>query len=1215
MMYRSNKSAPYTISALLISKSLIALLFLTCYFHTTIHAQGYSNKGKDFWITYPAHINTTGSAMGIYITSDVSANVNIYVGSKTISYKVSPNAVTPKFLGPNAGGDAPNSSVYLTQLDGIAPNAAIHVVADNPVVVYAHIIYSHRSGASLILPSNVWGRQYIVPSYNNIGSSSGGDYGYGTVSIVAKDSNTIVQITPTVDSRTGSRKAAVPYTITLVNPGDVYQVESRQDQDISGTLVESISSGTGGCKPIAVFSSTTWSAFGCNGSNSGDNLYQQLFPTGAWGKNFLTSPAYGRNKDIFRMFVKDTSTIVQFKENGIDSIFPKSALINNAFYEYETGNPIYIQANKPISALQYFKTQKCDGGVIGDPEMIALNPVEQTVNNITVFSAHQNWVPKGQSGVTNCYLNVIINTNGANSFLINGSAPSSRFVAIPGTAYSYLQEDVSQISATNPVQTLTADSNFTAIAYGFGDVESYGYNAGTNIKDFSQYLTIKNPYASPFNNNTACNNNPFNIGIVLPYQPLSIVWDFNNNPAITPNATITSNKPIADSSFVTNNVTQYYYKLPGLYTVNSTASIPIKISVNNPTSDGCSGLQDINYTINITGTPTSSFNIQSSGCINDVVNFTNTSSNNGTSIVQYIWNYNGNTTSVINNPNTTYNAAGSYPVTLRNINNLGCYSDTTKTVLITTRPQALFTQVIPACKNKSVQFTDQSTIAAGTLSHWYWDYGNGKIDSLLQSSTVSAVYDSITIDTVKLTVVSSSGCTASTFKTVAIHELPVASFTTPDICLNDAMAQFVNNTSINDGSIGFMNYTWQFGDPGSGAGNTSNAFTGNHKYSAVGNYTVQLKAVSNNGCVDSAAHTFIVNGSIPVADFEILNTGKLCSNDSVKIKNTSTVDFGKITLLKIYWDYVNQPTKVMIDSSPVSGKVYRYEYYNFHQPFSQQYSIHFEAYSGITCVSNKDTTIKVNASPEITLSIQPKTTICLGDSLTFKGIASGLTADSISNVLWSFGDKTSDTNWTVIKTYKDSGNYTIRFTGFTNNSCKDSAEQKVLVYPVPTVHTIGSVKVLEGASVLLSPTYKGNQLSYVWQPASGLNNAFISSPLCTPDSNTLYTITVTNNHLCTATDTLFVQVLLMPVIPNVFSPNGDGKHDTWRIEYLNKYPFCTVDVFDRNGQPVYHSYRYDSEWDGTYNGKPVPMGVYYYVITYQTTDNVKTVKGFLHLYR
>lgn len=1195
MMHSLYLSISYKTIDIIFGKRLIALLILLAGFFNQINAQGYSNKGKDFWITYPAHINTTGSAMGIYITSDVSANVNIYVGSKTITYTVTPNAVTPKFLGPNVAGDAPNGPVYLTQLDGIAPNAAIHVVADNPVVVYAHIIYSHRSGASLILPSNVWGRQYIVPSYNNLGTSSG-DYGYGTVSIVAKDSNTLVQITPTVDSRTGTRKAYTPYTITLANPGDVYQVESLQNEDISGTIVESISSGTGGCKPIAVFSSTTWSAFGCNGSNSGDNLYQQLFPTGAWGKNFLTSPAFGRSKDIFRMFVKDTSTVVKFKENGVDSIFPKSALLKNSFYEYETGNPIYIQADKPISALQYFKTEKCDGGLIGDPEMIALNPVEQTVNNITVFSAHQNWVPKGQSGVTNCYLNVIINTNGANSFLINGAPPYGRFIVIPGTAYSYLQEDVSQLSATNPVQTLKADSNFTAIAYGFGDVESYGYNAGTNIKDFSQFLTIKNPYASPFNNNTACNNNPFNIGIVLSYQPTSIVWDFNNNPTIIPNTTFTSNNPVADSTFITNGVTQYFYKLPGLYTVKSTASIPLKISVNNPSSDGCSGLQDINYTINITSSTTTSFNIQSTGCINDAVNFTNTSTDNGTSIVEYIWQYNGITSSTINSPSTTYNTAGSFPVTLRNINSLGCYSDTTKTVLITSKPQASFIQVIPACKNKMVQFTDQSSIAAGTLSHWYWDYGNGKKDSLLQSSTVSSVYDSITIDTVRLTVVSSSGCKASTYKLITIHDLPTASFVTPDICLNDAFALFVNNSTITDGTQSLMNYIWQFGDPVSGTGNTSNNFIGNHKYSAVGNYTVQLKVISNNGCVDTATRTFTVNGSIPIANFDILNAGKLCSNDSVIIHNSSTVDFGNITLLKIYWDYANMPAKVMIDSSPVSGKVYRYEYYNFHKPLSQQYSIHFEAYSGITCVSSKDTTITVFASPEISFSIMPKTAICLGDSLILNGMASGITAATISNVLWNFGDKTSDTNWTVIKTYKDSGNYTIRFTGITNNSCRDSAEQKVVIYPVPTVHTVGAMNVLEGASALLSPTYTGHQLSYVWQPATSLNNAFISNPLCTPDSNTLYTITVINNHLCTATDTLFVQVLLMPVIPNVFSPNGDGKHDTWHIEYLNKYPFCTVDVFDRNGQPVFHSYTYDTEWDGTYNGKAVPIGVYYYVI-------------------
>ncbi len=1181
-----------------IGKCLFTLLILLCGFTTTINAQGYSNKGKDFWITYPAHIDGSSSAMGIYITSDVAASGTIFVGNKsTIKFTVSPNNVTRKFLGPNTAGDAPNGNVYLGQIDAITPNGAIHVVADNNIVVYAHIIKSHRSGASLILPSNVWGRQYIVPSYQNQNPSSGSsEYGFGTVTVVAKDSNTVIQITPKAKSRSTTRAAGVPYQITLVNPGDVYQVESVQDADISGTLVESISSGSGGCKPIAVFSSTTWSSFGCTSSASGDNLYQQLFPTGAWGKSFLTAPALGRKRDIFRIYVKDTTTTVQYMENGVTTVFPKLALTNKSFYEYETGNPIYIQADKPVSALQYFTTETCDG-TIGDPEMVALNPIEQTVNNITVFSAHQNWVPAGQSSVDHCYLNIIINSAAARSFSINGAPPSGSFVSIPGTNYSYLQEDVTRISVMNPVQVLSADSNFTAIAYGFGDVESYGYNAGTNIKDFSQYLTIQNPYASPFNNNTTCSKNPFHAGIVLPYQPISIEWNFNSNTAIMPNATVTMNSPVADSIFVTNGNMQYYYKLPGTYIVNSNTSIPVKVTVNNPTSDGCSGLQVIDYTINLTNAPTSSFTIQSTGCLKDSVYFINNSTDNGTSIVQYNWNYNGTSTSTIYSPATQYNTTGNFTVTLRNINSLGCYADTTEIVSVSTIPQPLFTQVIPACKHKSVQFTDQSTIAAGTLSHWYWDYGNGNKDSLTKSSTVSQQYDTTVTDTVRLTVVSSSGCKASTYHLVTVHELPVAAFETPDICLNDAFAQFANNSTITDGTQNLLTYIWQFGDPNSSAaGNSSNTITGIHKYSAVGNYTVQLKAISNNGCADSINKSFMVNGSIPVANFSILNQGKLCSNDSVHIKNTSTVDFGNITLLQIYWDYTNNPGSFVADTMPAAGKVYRYEYYGFNQPLSKQFSIHFAAYSGLTCVSTKDTIITVYAAPEISFTIQPKNSICLGDAFTLQGIASGITATTVSNVLWNFGDRIKDTNWLTFKTYKDSGNYSISFTGTTINGCKDSALQKVVVYPVPSVHTQGQVNVLQGTSVTLTPTYIGNQLSYLWQPALYLNNASISNPICTPDTNALYTINVTNNHLCSAADTLLVRVLFMPIIPNVFSPNGDNKHDTWHIEMLNKYPNCSVDVFDRNGQPVFHSFPYDTEWDGTCNGQPVPIGVYYYVI-------------------
>ena len=79
-------------------------------------------------------------------------------------------------------------------------------------------------------------------------------------------------------------------------------------------------------------------------------------------------------------------------------------------------------------------------------------------------------------------------------------------------------------------------------------------------------------------------------------------------------------------------------------------------------------------------------------------------------------------------------------------------------------------------------------------------------------------------------------------------------------------------------------------------------------------------------------------------------------------------------------------------------------------------------------------------------------------------------------------------------------------------------------------------------------------------------------------------------------DSIFITVLKSPVIPNGFSPNGDGINDTWKIKYLDSYPGATVDVYNRYGQPVFHSYGYSTEWDGSTNGKPLPIGTYYYVI-------------------
>jgi gliding motility-associated-like protein len=68
-------------------------------------------------------------------------------------------------------------------------------------------------------------------------------------------------------------------------------------------------------------------------------------------------------------------------------------------------------------------------------------------------------------------------------------------------------------------------------------------------------------------------------------------------------------------------------------------------------------------------------------------------------------------------------------------------------------------------------------------------------------------------------------------------------------------------------------------------------------------------------------------------------------------------------------------------------------------------------------------------------------------------------------------------------------------------------------------------------------------------------------------------------------------------VPNTFTPNGDGINDTWLIQYLESYPNCRIQVFNRSGQLVYETKSYTSPgWDGTMNGKPLPFGTYYYVL-------------------
>jgi gliding motility-associated-like protein len=78
------------------------------------------------------------------------------------------------------------------------------------------------------------------------------------------------------------------------------------------------------------------------------------------------------------------------------------------------------------------------------------------------------------------------------------------------------------------------------------------------------------------------------------------------------------------------------------------------------------------------------------------------------------------------------------------------------------------------------------------------------------------------------------------------------------------------------------------------------------------------------------------------------------------------------------------------------------------------------------------------------------------------------------------------------------------------------------------------------------------------------------------------------------------------VLPNIFTPNGDGYNDTWVLPNINLYPDCTVKIFNRGGQQVFASVGYGTPWDGTFNGRALQPDVYYYIIDLKHGQGVRS---------
>jgi gliding motility-associated-like protein len=139
---------------------------------------------------------------------------------------------------------------------------------------------------------------------------------------------------------------------------------------------------------------------------------------------------------------------------------------------------------------------------------------------------------------------------------------------------------------------------------------------------------------------------------------------------------------------------------------------------------------------------------------------------------------------------------------------------------------------------------------------------------------------------------------------------------------------------------------------------------------------------------------------------------------------------------------------------------------------------------------------------------------------------------------------------------------------------------------------------VSGSPVRLNARVKGENYTIRWLPETGLSDPTSLTPLANPTGNATYYLHVTSiERDCEIPpDTVNVRVLPGLIIPNAFTPNGDGINDTWEIVPLEAYETATVTVFARNGKIVFRSVGYPKAWGGRFEDKDLPVGIYYYTI-------------------
>jgi gliding motility-associated-like protein len=211
----------------------------------------------------------------------------------------------------------------------------------------------------------------------------------------------------------------------------------------------------------------------------------------------------------------------------------------------------------------------------------------------------------------------------------------------------------------------------------------------------------------------------------------------------------------------------------------------------------------------------------------------------------------------------------------------------------------------------------------------------------------------------------------------------------------------------------------------------------------------------------------------------------------------------------------------------------------------------------------------------------------------------------------------TDVNGVFSSSVAGVGRHKIQYTFAADNGCSDTASGIITVNPLPVVSVPSLITICGGVPVQVA--VKSNGVSYAWSPAAYVNNPGVADPVITVDSTTTLFVQVTDSNACTTDDSLVLKVSATAntafMVPNAFTPNGDGHNDCFGIQHWGDVSLEQFSVYDRLGTCVFSTTDPSVCWDGRFRGRPLPGNGYVYLIRAKTACGLITRKGTLLLVR